>query len=103
MAPDYSRMREDGLRILDLLCRQPSVSAEGRALDETAELVQELLAGAGFETRQLRSNRSAPAVYGDQPGRAGYTVLFYNHYDVQPVDPVERWDSPPFEPTLRDG
>src|SRR5262249_60843383 len=96
-------MREDGLRILDLLCRQPSVSAEGRALDETAELVQELLAGAGFETRQLGGDSSAPAVYGDQPGRAGFTVLFYDHYDVQPADPVERWDSPPFEPTLRDG
>jgi acetylornithine deacetylase/succinyl-diaminopimelate desuccinylase-like protein len=96
-------MQEDALRILDLLCRQPSVSAEGRALDETAELVQELLAGAGFETRQLRGEVSAPAVYGGQPGRAGYTVLFYNHYDVQPVDPVELWDSPPFEPTLRDG
>jgi acetylornithine deacetylase/succinyl-diaminopimelate desuccinylase-like protein len=96
-------MREDALRILDLLCRQPSVSAEGRALDETAELVQELLAGAGFETRQLRSDGSAPAVYGDQPGRAGFTVLLYNHYDVQPADPVELWDAPPFEPTLRDG
>src|SRR5215468_2932706 len=96
-------MREDALRILDLLCRQPSVSAEGRALDETAELVEELLARAGFETRQLRSNGSAAAVYGDQPGRAEFTLLLYNHYDVQPVDPVELWDSPPFEPTRRDG
>jgi acetylornithine deacetylase/succinyl-diaminopimelate desuccinylase-like protein len=103
VAPDYGRIAEDALRILDLLCRQPSVSAEGRALDETAELVQELLAGAGFETRQLRSDGSAPAVYGDQPGRAGFTVLLYNHYDVQPVDPIDLWDSPPFEPTLRDG
>src|SRR5262249_28464660 len=96
-------MEEDALRILDLLCRQPSVSAEGRALDETAELVQELLAGSGFETLQLRADGSAPAVYGDQPGRAGFTVLLYNHYDVQPGDPVGLWDSPPFEPTLRDG
>lgn len=103
MAPDYDRMESDALRILDLLCRQPSVSAEGRALDETAELVEELLGGAGFETRQLRVDGSAAAVYGDQLGRSGFTLLLYNHYDVQPVDPLELWDSPPFEPTQRDG
>jgi hypothetical protein len=102
VAPDYDRMGEDALRILELLCRQPSVSAEGRALDETAELVEELLADAGFETRLLRADVGAAAVYGDQPGRAGYTLLLYNHYDVQPVDPLELWDSPPFEPTQRD-
>jgi acetylornithine deacetylase/succinyl-diaminopimelate desuccinylase-like protein len=103
MAPDYDRMEDDALRILDLLCRQPSVSAEGRALDETAELVEELLAGAGFETRQLRIDGGAAAVYGDQPGRTDFTLLLYNHYDVQPVDPLDLWDSPPFEPTQRDG
>ena len=103
VAPDYGRMGEDALRILELLCRQPSVSAEGRALDETAGLVEELLAGAGFETRQLRGDVGAAAVYGDQPGRSGFTLLLYNHYDVQPVDPLELWDSPPFEPTRRDG
>src|SRR5579872_3215366 len=103
MAPNYERMVDDAVRILDLLCRQPSVSAEGRALDETAELVEELLAGVGFETQQLRANGSAPAVYGEQSGRGDFTLLLYNHYDVQPVDPLELWDSPPFEPTQRDG
>ena len=103
MVPDYGRMYEDALRILDLLCRQPSVSAEGRALGETAELVEELLAEVGFETSQLRADGSAPAVYGDQAGRADFTLLLYNHYDVQPVDPLDLWDSPPFEPTQRDG
>jgi acetylornithine deacetylase/succinyl-diaminopimelate desuccinylase-like protein len=103
MAADYDRMEEDALRVLDLLCRQPSVSAEGRALDETAELVEELLAGAGFETQQLRVEGGAPAVYGEQSGRADFTLLLYNHYDVQPVDPLDLWDSPPFEPTRRDG
>jgi acetylornithine deacetylase/succinyl-diaminopimelate desuccinylase-like protein len=101
--PDFERMGEDAVRILELLCRQPSVSAEGRALDETAELVEELLVGAGFETRRLRADGGAAAVYGDQPGRAPFTLLLYNHYDVQPVDPLELWESPPFEPTLRDG
>ena len=103
MALDYDRMEEDALRVLDLLCRQPSVSAEGRALDETAELVEELLAGTGFETQQLRADEGAAAVYGEQPGRADFTLLLYNHYDVQPVDPLDLWDSPPFEPTQRDG
>ena len=103
MAPDYGRMSEDALRILELLCRQPSVSAEGRALDETAELVEELLVEAGFETCQLRANEGAAAVYGDQRGRDHFTLLLYNHYDVQPADPLDLWDSPPFEPTQRDG
>jgi acetylornithine deacetylase/succinyl-diaminopimelate desuccinylase-like protein len=103
MPPDYARMQDDALRITDLLCRLPSVSAEERELDETAELVEELLTGVGFETQQLRVASGAPAVYGDQPGRSDFTLLLYNHYDVQPVDPLELWDSPPFEPVQRDG
>jgi acetylornithine deacetylase/succinyl-diaminopimelate desuccinylase-like protein len=89
--------------MLDALCRQPSVSAEARALDETAALVDELLIEAGFETRKLRVDGSPTAVYGEHLGRSEYTLLLYNHYDVQPVDPLDQWDSPPFEPTTRDG
>jgi acetylornithine deacetylase/succinyl-diaminopimelate desuccinylase-like protein len=103
MRPDYSRVEDDALRILDALCRQPSVSAEAQALDETAALVDEFLIDAGFETQKLRVNDSPAAVYGEQQGRSEYTLLLYNHYDVQPVDPLELWESPPFEPTIRDG
>jgi acetylornithine deacetylase/succinyl-diaminopimelate desuccinylase-like protein len=101
--PDYKRVEDDGLRILETLCRQPSISAEARALDETAALVDEFLIDAGFETQRLRVNGSPAAVYGEQQGRSEYTLLLYNHYDVQPVDPLELWQSPPFEPTIRDG
>jgi acetylornithine deacetylase/succinyl-diaminopimelate desuccinylase-like protein len=100
---DYGRIETDALGLLEILCRQPSISSEGRALAETAELVEELLGGAAFQTRQLRAEGGPPAVWGEQSGRTGFVLLLYNHYDVQPVDPLELWRSPPFEPTLRDG
>jgi acetylornithine deacetylase/succinyl-diaminopimelate desuccinylase-like protein len=101
--PDFERITHDAVGLLELLCRQPSVSAQGQALEETADLVEQLLAEAGFETRQLRADNGAPAVYGEQAGRSGYTLLLYNHYDVQPVDPLDQWHSPPFELSERDG
>jgi acetylornithine deacetylase/succinyl-diaminopimelate desuccinylase-like protein len=100
--PDYDSIAADALRLLEILCRKPSVSAEGRALEETAALVQELLADSGFETRQMRADEGPPAVYGEQGGRSGYTLLLYNHYDVQPAEELDLWESPPFEPTIRD-
>jgi acetylornithine deacetylase/succinyl-diaminopimelate desuccinylase-like protein len=100
---DLEPVKADALRLLEVLCRQPSVSAEGRALEETAELVEKLLAETGFETRQIRAEEGPPAVYGERLGRTEYTLLLYNHYDVQPADDVELWTSPPFEPTIRDG
>jgi acetylornithine deacetylase/succinyl-diaminopimelate desuccinylase-like protein len=101
-APRYEQIEEDALRLLEVLCREPSVSAEGSALDSTAALVEELLAESGFQTGQLRVEGGPAAVYGEQRGRSDYTLLLYNHYDVQPVDPLDLWESPPFEPTLRD-
>jgi len=103
MALDAGRIERDALEILDQLCRLPSVSAEGRELPETANEVEKLLAAAGFETRQLEVDGGPPAVWAEQRGGSEFTLLLYNHYDVQPVDPLELWDSPPFEPTVRDG
>lgn len=101
--PDFANIEREAIELLDILCRQPSVSAERRALEETADLVEELLVESGFETRQLRAAEGPPAVFGEQRGRSDYTLLLYNHYDVQPVDPIELWESPPFEPMVRDG
>jgi acetylornithine deacetylase/succinyl-diaminopimelate desuccinylase-like protein len=103
MAADYGRIADDALQLTEQLCRLGSVSAEGRELDETAAFVEELLRESGFETRQLRGDDGPAAVWGEQRGRSDYTLLLYNHYDVQPVDPLDLWESPPFEPTLRDG
>jgi acetylornithine deacetylase/succinyl-diaminopimelate desuccinylase-like protein len=99
---DVRSIEQEALDLTRELCRKPSVSAEELALGETADLVETLLTGAGFETRQLEVDGAPPAVYGELAGNGGASVLLYNHYDVQPVDPIELWDSPPFEPTLRD-
>jgi acetylornithine deacetylase/succinyl-diaminopimelate desuccinylase-like protein len=85
------------------LCRLPSVSAEGRAIEETAELVSEMLRSLGFRTQMLPKASGHPVVYGELTGASREkTLLFYNHYDVQPAEPLDLWSSPPFEPTLRD-
>ena len=67
-----------------------------------AEYAAEQLKRTSFEQVQVISTKGHPLVYGEwlkAPGQP--TVLIYGHYDVQPVDPVELWESPPFEPTVR--
>ncbi|MGH7044500.1 MAG: M20/M25/M40 family metallo-hydrolase [Acetobacteraceae bacterium] len=93
--------------LFDLL-RIPSISARPEhAADcaRAAEWVRDFLAGTGF-TASLRPTAGHPIVIAHHPGPPGYRgphVLFYGHYDVQPVDPVALWASPPFEPTLVEG
>jgi acetylornithine deacetylase/succinyl-diaminopimelate desuccinylase-like protein len=100
---DLAVVERNSVDLLLQLCAMPSVSAEGSALAETADLVESLLAGAGFTTRQVRGEAGPPAVWGELRGLSPWTLLLYNHYDVQPADPIELWDWPPFEPTIRDG
>ena len=89
--------------LIETICAQPSIAAQNLGIEETANLVESLLRDAGFQTQQLNVNGAPPAVYGEMRGRSGYTLLLYNHYDVQPADPLDLWDSPPFEPTVREG
>jgi len=96
---DAGRARE----LLERLCRQPSVAAQGFGIDEMANLTETLLREAGFATRQLTVAGAPPIVYGEQRGRSPFTLLLYNHYDVQPAEPLNQWDSPPFEPAVRGG
>jgi acetylornithine deacetylase/succinyl-diaminopimelate desuccinylase-like protein len=94
---------ERAVTLLERLCSQPSISAEGLGLEEMAELTAAVMQDYGLAAEILPTDGGPPLVYGEMPGRASHTLLFYNHYDVQPVDPVEEWTSPPFEPTHRDG
>ncbi len=77
------------------LCAQPSVSAQNLGIVECAELVANMLREQGFAAEVMPSAGN-PVVYGEGDGRSDKTLLFYLHYDVQPAEPLELWDSPPF-------
>ncbi len=91
------------LAVLDRLVRQPSVAAQGRGLEETAALVRTLFGDAGGTAEIIRQPGAAPAVLAEFPGRSDRTLLFYDHYDVQPAEPLDEWTVPPFEVTIRNG
>ncbi len=96
--------RDQGLRELDAYCRIPSISAHGQALGPCADHVVGLLEGIGCQVRRLPTAGGPDVVLGELPSPgAERTLLLYNHYDVQPVDPLELWKSEPFKPEVRDG
>jgi acetylornithine deacetylase/succinyl-diaminopimelate desuccinylase-like protein len=85
----------------------PSVSAlpeHARDVRRCAEWTAGEMGRIGLEHVRLIETAGNPVVYGDWLGAEGApTILFYGHYDVQPVDPVELWTTPPFEATVRNG
>lgn len=85
----------------------PSVSslpAHRADMTEAARWLARRLDQAGFEHIELLPTEGNPVVYGDWMHAPGQPViLIYGHYDVQPADPVELWESPPFQPAVRDG
>lgn len=93
---------QESLNELSQLCAQPSVSAQNWGLGECASLVGSMLRQRGFEVQILETG-GAPVVYAERSGKSDKTLLFYNHYDVQPAEPLELWETPPFVPTFRDG
>ncbi len=99
--------RERFLEELKSFLRIPSISTlpENRGdIDRAAAFVAEALRAAGLENVEIIPTDEHPLVYADwlhAPGKP--TVLCYGHYDVQPVDPLNEWRTPPFEPALVDG
>lgn len=92
--------------LFDLL-RIPSVSADSKFKADvlkTAEFVKKKLEDAGADKAQLFTTKGFPVVYAEKIKDKNLpTILVYGHYDVQPADPYELWESPPFEPQIRDG
>src|ERR1044071_4728181 len=85
----------------------PSISAlpqHAADVKRCAEWTADEMRRIGMQNVRLIETPGYPVVYGDWLGAEGApTILFYGHYDVQPVDPVDLWESPPFEATVRDG
>ncbi len=98
-------MRPNYLEEFYSFLRFPSISTDDQykeKLEQCADWLVNKLTAVGLETRVVPT-RGHPIVWArnkHQPGRR--TVLIYGHYDVQPPDPLELWDSPPFEPVLKD-
>lgn len=101
-AQDRDRMLGEWKRFLEF----PTISTHPENADDCrqcAEWLAEHLRAMGF-TAGLLPSRSHPVVIAERRGRPGApTVLFYGHYDVQPVDPLDLWKSPPFSPEVRNG
>ena len=95
---------DESIEQLFELVRQPSISAQKFGVDKAPGLMKEILERHGFESEIVPvPNDGLPSVYGSLPAsqnpETAPTLLFYCHYDVQPVDPLDLWDTDPFEPT----
>ncbi|MEA2634480.1 MAG: hypothetical protein QOH92_1247 [Chloroflexota bacterium] len=99
--------REQGLRELEQFLRIPSISSQPEHADDVrraAGHLAEQYERIGLQNAEVIDTGGHPVVYADwlkAPGKP--TVLLYGHYDVQPVDPLDLWKSPPFEPIQQDG
>src|SRR3954469_11410270 len=99
-------MRASHLEEYYQFLRFPSISTDPDSADKVVECAQwlvEKLTSIGLEAK-LMPTPGHPVVWAKNKHQAGRkTVMIYGHYDVQPPDPLELWDSPPFDPVLKDG
>ncbi len=94
-------------QLFDLL-RIPSISTDKshkEDIQKAAQYLADHLKSAGISRAEVMETSGNPVVYAEhcEAGDDKPTVLIYGHYDVQPSDPDELWETPPFEPTVRDG
>ncbi|WP_100486978.1 M20/M25/M40 family metallo-hydrolase [Sporolactobacillus pectinivorans] len=98
---------ELSLKTLYAYLRLPSISAQHSAIPETVAFVCDKIESLGGETKVLDDLGGNPVIYGYFPAgekeNTGKTLLFYDHYDVQPPEPLDEWHSKPFEPYRNDG
>ena len=97
---NFSRLVSD----LQKLIQQPSVSAKNLGLEECSGLIVHMMQKSGIRAEILRIKKGIPpAIYGEVKSKKnpGKTLLFYNHYDVQPEEPLELWNEKPFSGKIK--
>ena len=109
MAEWQEYLKDNGSDYIDELCeflRIPSISSlpeNAGDVRQAAEWVANRLEAAGIEAVQVLPTEGHPVVYGQWlHASGGPTIMIYGHFDTQPVDPVELWSQPPFEPVIKD-
>jgi acetylornithine deacetylase/succinyl-diaminopimelate desuccinylase-like protein len=94
---------EEFIERLRALCRQPSVSAQGIGLLETAAVVEQMARAVGATTERIELEGGPPIIYGVVAGTGARKLQLYDHYDVQPPEPLELWRDEPFGADVSDG
>ena len=96
---------EKATQMLVRLASQPSVAATGQGIRDCSKLVYKLLEEVGAQPKTYDIGEGSPVVAGEIKSKKNprKTILFYNHYDVQPPEPLELWETPAFQPTIKDG
>ncbi len=94
---------QEYIELLQKFCRQPSVSAQNVGIREMVDLIKQEMATIGV-TPDVVETSGNPILYAEMQGKnPDRTLSFYNHYDVQPAEPLEEWHSDPFGAEIRDG
>jgi len=97
---NYENFIEDLVRFVN----QPSVSAKNEGIQECAKMTEEMLRKVGFSTKFIQEKKGSPVIYGElKTKKPQKTLLFYDHYDVQPPEPLEEWICDPFSGEIREG
>jgi acetylornithine deacetylase/succinyl-diaminopimelate desuccinylase-like protein len=104
----WSYVDQNEIKFVDQLIRlvsQPSISAQNIGLKECSELVREMMQKLGIKTQLISVPNAPDIVYGElrSEEKKARTLVIYNHYDVQPVEPLDEWKTDPFKPQVRDG
>lgn len=94
--------RDEYIALLQKMINQPSVAAQNYGMVEMAAMVEEELGKIGFEAKQYPTG-GQPVVYGERTGKSPKRLAFYDHYDVQPAEPLDLWHGDPWSGEVRDG